>query len=188
MFVVHDDGAFYFSAGFFEQGEGGVAGEVGELRDDAGGAVGELGVFGGVDVDHEVAVGFAELDHREGGDHVEDDFGGGAGFEAGGAGEDFGAGGDGDVEIGDVGRKLDVGGIGADEEDGFGETVVGFDEGAVNEGGGAAGGDAQDDIVFGDGLFGDGVFAGEEIVFDIFDGAAESGVTAGDEADDHGGV
>ncbi len=151
--MVHDDGAFYFAAGFFEEVEGGFAGEAGvRLGDDADGAVAEFGVFHGVDVDHEVAVGFSDLDHGQGGDGVEDEFGGGAGFEAGGAGENFGAGGESDEDVGDASGELDVGGIGADEEDGGGVAGVGFDEGAVDVGGGAARGDAEEDVFFGDGF------------------------------------
>src|SRR5579884_1133822 len=63
VFVVHDDGAFYFAAGFVEEIEGLIAREAGEGGDDAGAAVDEFGIFEGVDVDHEVAVGFADLDH-----------------------------------------------------------------------------------------------------------------------------
>ena len=120
LIMVHDDGEFDLAAGGFEEVQGGVAGEAGEAGDDAGGAVDEFGVFGGVDIDHEVAVGLADADHGEGGDAVEDELGGGAGFKAGGSGEDFGAGVEGEEEVGDAGGQLDVGGVGADQEDGFG--------------------------------------------------------------------
>lgn len=54
--------------------------------DDAGGAVAEF-VVGGLEAGHEVAADVAEADHGAGGEDVQRDLGGGAGFEAGGAGE-----------------------------------------------------------------------------------------------------
>ena len=43
VLVVHDDGEFDFTGGFFEKSGGVGAGEVGELHDDAGAAVGPQG-------------------------------------------------------------------------------------------------------------------------------------------------
>ena len=70
-------------------------------HDDALGSVDEFGV-GGLEVDHEVAVDGSGFDHDAGGEHVEDELGGGAGFEARAAGEDFGAGDRGDGDVGEV--------------------------------------------------------------------------------------
>ena len=55
---------------------------VGGGHDDAVGAVDEL-VVGRFDVDHEVAVDGAGADHDAGGEHVQDQLGGGAGLHAG---------------------------------------------------------------------------------------------------------
>ncbi len=98
--LLHDDGGFD-GAGLFEQVRGGGLVDSGGCGDDALGAVDELGV-GGLHVDHEVAVDGSGFDHDAGAQHVEDELGGGSGFEARAAGEDFGAGDGGD---GDVGRR-----------------------------------------------------------------------------------
>src|ERR1700730_2354822 len=104
--ILHDDGGFYV-AGFLEEFGGSALAfrsfEAGGGHDDALGSVDELGV-GGLDVDHEVAVDGSGFDHDAGGEHVEDEFGGGAGFEAGAAGEDFGAGDGGDGDVGEGGH------------------------------------------------------------------------------------
>ena len=71
----------------------------GGCHQDALGAVDEL-VVGGFDVDHEVAIDGAGSDHDAGGNHIQDQLGGGASLQAGGAGDDLGAG---DRRDGDVG-------------------------------------------------------------------------------------
>ena len=134
------------------------------------GAVDEFAVFHRVDIDHEVAERFANLHHGQRGDGIEHELGGCAGFEPGGTREHFRTGINGDEKVGDAGGKMDVGGIGADQEDGFGALGFGLDEGAVDEGGGAAGGDAEGDVVFGDVEVEDGLGAGLGVVFDGFDG------------------
>ena len=95
-------------SGFAQEAGGGGLVAGGGGHDDALGAVDELGV-GGLDVDHEVAEDGSLADHDGGGDHVEDELGGGAGFHAGAAGEDLGAGGEFDGELGGLGR---AGGLG----------------------------------------------------------------------------
>ena len=89
LFVVHDQGVFDSAICLIEQLESCVAGEVALLGEDAGGAVAEF-VVGGAQVDHQVTPCFPHADHDGGGDHVECEFGGGACFHAGGAGDDFG--------------------------------------------------------------------------------------------------
>ncbi len=96
---LHDYGGFY-AAGFFEEGGGCGLVDVGGGHDDALGSVDKFGV-GGLDVDHEVAVDGSGFDHDAGGEHVEDELGGGAGFEASAAGEDFGASDGGDRYVGE---------------------------------------------------------------------------------------
>ena len=51
---------------------------------------------------------------------------------------------------------------------------MGFDEGAVNEGGGAAGGDAEDDVEGGDAEFAHGVGARSGIILDRLKAAARA--------------
>ena len=79
--LLHGDGGLY-GAGFGEELGGGGLIDSGGGHDDALGAVDELGV-GGLEVDHEVAVDGSGFDHDAGGEHVEDEFGGGAGLHAG---------------------------------------------------------------------------------------------------------
>lgn len=81
--VVHDDGGFDSALCAVEEFGGGFIGEGGECHDGAHGAVGEFVAGVGVEVHHEVLMDFAEPDHGEGGDGVEDQFGGGSGFHAG---------------------------------------------------------------------------------------------------------
>ena len=94
------------------------------------GAVDELGV-GGLYVDHEVAVDGSGFDRDAGAQHVEDELGGGSGFEARAAGEDFGAGNGGDGDVGDGGH-LRVGDAG--EGDGEGTDRAGVGECAEDVG------------------------------------------------------
>src|SRR5438132_7335414 len=58
----HDDGDFDVSGGFIDGGEGFVARQAGDGGDDAGSAVAEF-VVGGFQIDHEIFVNLAELDH-----------------------------------------------------------------------------------------------------------------------------
>lgn len=160
---LHEDGGFDVP-GFAEEMDGAIWGAAGGGGDDAVGAVDELGV-GGFEVDHKVAEDGAGADHDGGREHVEDEFGGGAGFQAGGAGEDFGAGDGGDGEIGDSGHS----GVGdAGEGDGEAAEVAGFLQGAENKGGSATGGDADEGIFGGEAGGGEvvGAFLGE--VFGVF--------------------
>ena len=69
----HDDGDFDVSGGFIDGGEGFLARQAGDRRDDAGSAVAQL-VVGGFQIDHEIFVNLAELDHDQRGDGVEDEF------------------------------------------------------------------------------------------------------------------
>jgi len=100
----HDDGDFDEALGGVEGLECGRALGTGDGGDDAGGAVTEF-LVGGAEIDHEVLIDAAALDHERGGDDVEGHFGGAAGLHAGGAGEDFGAGGEDDEMVG-------IGGLG----------------------------------------------------------------------------
>lgn len=205
------EGAAEIAAGAFEAGVGGGEGQAGELHedghfdvaalakelpsalggaaggggDDAVGAVDELGV-GGLEVDHEVAEDGAGADHDGGGEHVEDELGGGAGFEARGAGEDLGAGDGGDGEVGDGGH-LRVRNAG--EGDGEGADLFGALEGAEDVGSAAAGGDADDRVVCVEGG-GDGKEIADAFfgaVFGVLAREAEGGIAAGDEALHEGG-
>src|ERR1019366_6913408 len=71
-------------------------------HDDAVGAIDEL-VVGGSDVHHQVAVDRAGAHHHAGGEHVEDQLGGGPGLHAGGAGDDLRTGDRSDGEVDDLG-------------------------------------------------------------------------------------
>src|SRR5437016_2311627 len=75
----HDDGDFDVSGGLIDGGEGFLARQAGDRRDDAGSAVAQL-VVGGPQIDHQVLIDFAELDHGKRGDQVEYELGGGAGL------------------------------------------------------------------------------------------------------------
>ena len=114
----------------------------GGCRDDALGAVDELGV-GGADVDHQVAEGCAGADHDACGEHVQNKFCRGASLHAGGAGEDLGAGGGGDGDLGGAGK----GGVGdAAEADGEGVVLAGVVDGSEDVGRAAGGGDADEGV------------------------------------------
>src|SRR6266550_3514535 len=93
---------------------------------------------------NQVFVHLVELNHRDGGERVEDDSGRGPGFEARRAGDDFraGQGADDDIDL-----WLVVNGLDAGEEDGFSSAFGGAAEGAVDEGRGSAGGDAHHNVV-----------------------------------------
>ena len=157
--------------------------------DDAFGAVDELGV-GGLDVDHEVAEDGSGADHDAGGEHVEDELGGGAGFETGAAGKDFGPGEGGD---GDVGDGSHGGAGGAGEGDREGAEVACVPEGSEDVGGSAAGGDADEGVwivICGPVAEAGGcevVRADFGGVFGAFAGAAERGVAAGDDGVEEAG-
>jgi len=175
---LHRDGYLYIFAGSFEEIGGGLWWASGGGGDDALGAVYELGV-GGAYVDHEVAVSGAGAHHDAGGEHVEDKLRGGAGFEAGAAGEDFRAGGgvDGDVYCLRDGRAGDAG-----EADGECAERFGVGESAENVGRAAGGGDADEGVGLGEAglLEVAGTFFGG--VFGVLAGEAEGAVAAGDES------
>ena len=143
---LHDDGGFY-AAGFFEElCSGGLAFrslEAGGGHDDALGAVDEFGV-GGLEVDHEVAVDGSGFDHDAGGEHVEDELGGGAGFEACASGDDFGAGERGDSDV-DGGGHWGVGDAGQGDREGA--EGIGVGEGSEDIRGSTAGGDAYEHVL-----------------------------------------
>jgi hypothetical protein len=174
--LLHDDSGLY-AAGSFEEGRGGGLVDAGGGHDDAVGAIDELGV-GGLHVHHEVAVDGSGLDHDAGGEHVEDELGCGAGFEARAAGEDFGAGEGGDGDVGGGGH----GGVGdAGERNGEGAEGIGVGEGSEDVGGSAAGGYAYERVLSGEACgceVGCALLGG---VFGGFAGFAEGGVAAGDE-------
>ena len=179
---LHDDRGFDVAGLVEEPGCGGLV-TTGDGPDDAAGTVDELCV-GGLDVDHEVAEGGTGADHDGGRDHVEDELGSGAGLEPGGSGEDLGTG---DGCDGDVGEGGHLGAGDAGERDGEGADLLCVGEGSEDVGGAAAGGDADEGV--------GGEEAGaEEVaralgggVFGLFAGAAEGGVSAGDDALDEGG-
>jgi len=139
---LHDERGFDAAFGLVEEREGGGAVEVGLRGEDAGGPVAEFGV-GGAEVDHEVAPGFAALDHDSGGDHVEGELGDGAGFHAGGAGDDFRAG----DEFDEVIDVRSFGEMDAADEGGGGVFLFREFERAPDVGGCAAGHDADEGVV-----------------------------------------
>ena len=158
-------------------GGGGVV-NAGGGRDDALGAVDELGV-GGAEVDHQVAEGRSGADHHAGGEHVQNELGGGSSLHAGGTGEDLGAGGGGDGDLGGAG-ELGVGD--AAEADGEGAALAGVGDGAEDVGRATGGGDADEGVLCGE-------VAGNEVggsaeggVLGFFRGLAEGAVTTGDDA------
>jgi len=69
----------------FESLCGGFTRDAGQVLDDADGAVPQLRI-GGMDIDHQVFDDLAELHHGQGGEDIEQEFGGGACFQAGGPG------------------------------------------------------------------------------------------------------
>lgn len=179
-------GRFDDPAGSCEGSYGLVAGAVGELDQHSNRAVAKFDV-GGVQIDHEVADDLAGLDHGEGGDHVEDELGGGAGFETGGAGENLWAEIGGEDEVGLpvgiselAGRAAD-GGVEANQS-GVGLAPIGLVESAPDKRGAATGCDANDDVVGGDLPLVDGGGTGLDIVLRALDGAPESLATASDDA------
>jgi hypothetical protein len=87
----HHDGDFWEAAAGFQQLSGAVVADVGGLGDDAPGTILQLRVYR-THVHHEVAIDVAEADHDGGADHVEDEFCGRSGFQAGRTGQDLGAG------------------------------------------------------------------------------------------------
>ena len=86
--VVHHDSRFDLSLGALEQGLGPAARQVRQLHYDPRGTVAQL-VVHGPQIDHEIAVDFAQLDHGGRGQRVEHELGGGAGFHPRGTGDDF---------------------------------------------------------------------------------------------------
>ena len=95
-------------------------------------------------VDHHVAVGLAHPDHRGGGEHVEDQLGGGAGLHAGGAHHHLGTDHRAD---GHIDPHIDLlAGIAGDVK-GPGPDLLRFFDGAEHIRGAVAGGDAADHIL-----------------------------------------
>jgi len=141
----------------------------------------------GPHVDHEIAEGRAGAHHDAGGEHVEDELGGGASLHAGAAGEDFRAGGGGDGDV----CSESQGGVGnAAEADGESAEIFGVVDGTEDVGRAAAGGDSYEGVgssVSGKACGGEvarAFFAG---VFGVLAGEAEGAITSGDEALDEVG-
>ena len=114
-----------------------VASDSGQLLHDARGAIAQLGVRCG-HVHHQVAGHLAETHHGEGGEQVQDQFRGRAGFEARRAGQDLRAhiGGDDHVRpavAGDFQARIET------EQDGGRSAPAGFVQGAPYERRAAAG-------------------------------------------------
>ena len=145
----------------------------------AGGTGAELFV-GSVEVDHEVALNLAKADHGAAGDEVKGELGGGAGLEAGGAGDEFGPGGEIDFDI--SGGPLAMARGIAGQKDRSGAEITSLFQGAVDEGGVAGGGDAANNILIVHTAIGDGDGTGRGAVFGAFDGAVEGLMAAGDDS------
>ena len=77
--LLHDDRGLDVPVRLLEQPVGVVVVDAGHDVDDAAGAILQL-LRAGVDVDHQVAVGLADANHRAGGQHVEHQLGCGAAF------------------------------------------------------------------------------------------------------------
>ena len=88
--------------------------------DDAAGAILQL-LGSGLHVDHQVAVGLADLDHRDRGQHVEHHLGRGAGLEARRAGDELGADRRRDLQVDEV---LQLGARPAGDEDDLGAGLA----------------------------------------------------------------
>ena len=74
-------GIFDSPFGFLERARGGGVIAPGQFTNHARRSIAQFHV-GGFDVDHQVAHDFAQANHGKGGEHVEDELGGGAGLEA----------------------------------------------------------------------------------------------------------
>lgn len=153
---------------------------------DAEGAGAEFCV-GRIELDHEVADDLAEPDHGKGGHEIEDQLGGGAGFESGGTSQEFRADIGGDDEVWTItARRLEP--RIETEEDGFCSVVASLPKSAPDERSASAGGDADHDIMIGDGPEPDCFGAGIRIVLSPFDGFPQGAPASGDDALDLVGV
>ncbi len=178
----HDDGKFDVPGGL-EQSVGGCAVAPPSALDDALGAIHKLGVAG-LDVDHEVPEDRSGADHDAGGEHVEDELGGGACFQARASGEDFGPGERRDGNLGELRHRR---ARRARQGDGEGADGPRVPKRAEDVGRSAAGGDA-DQCVFclARGCISEAgrlevVRAEFGRVFGGFAGGSERGVAAGDD-------
>src|SRR6185436_10156289 len=88
--LLHHDGELDALSSGLQQSRRFFAGHTADFHHDALAAIDQL-VVGGAEIDHQIAVGLAEPDHRAGGDGVEHEFGGGTGFHPGRSRNDFGA-------------------------------------------------------------------------------------------------
>ena len=104
--IVADDGGFHFAVATGEQCFGFGWRKIRHRPYDAASAIRQLGIRR-PHVDHQVAIGLAKLDHRAGGEHVENHLGGGAGLHAGRTADDFGPNDDGNADI-TISRELRI--------------------------------------------------------------------------------
>ena len=145
----------------------------GGLPEDADDAAAELGVRRD-DVDHEVAPRAAEADHHGGRERVEDELLGGAGLEAGRAGQRLGPGAHGEQQVGvdgDLGVR--VGG----DEGCDGAELASPRESAGHERRTPGGREADGDVAGAQGL---GLLATEvDVVLDVLDGLEQGAGAAG---------
>ena len=155
-------------------------GGVGELADDAHCPVAQLGVAG-VEVDHQVADDVAALGHRQRGDHVQDQLGGGAALEPGGAGQQLGA----KVRLDDDARPVvawDFQRWVEAEQRGFRAAPVGLPDAAPHERRPAAGGDADEHVLFSDTSKTHRLGTGVGVVLGALDRAVQRRLATGDDA------
>jgi len=137
------------------------------------------------EVDHEVFVSMTEAHHGGCGEHIEDQFLGGAGFETGGTSENFGA------NVGSNGnlRSVSEGGFTIDG-DGHAKSAatIGVANGRENVRSGTAGGETDDGIEFVETEAGEFTTRIGVAVFGAFDGLSDGTAATGDEtADEFGG-
>lgn len=153
---------------------------IGYLLDDANGSLPEF-CIGGIEVDHEVAGDFSTAHHGQRAEQVQDQFCGGAGFQASGAGQNLGS----EDRIDDEGRLERRGNfqvwIKADENE-LGAGLLRGLKGAPNKGSSSAGGDSDDEIASGDAAELERAHSCWRVIFGAFDAAPEGIATAGDDA------
>ena len=134
--------AAFISTSRPEQFAGFLRADAGHHRDDALRAVLQL-LGSGLDVDHQVAVGLADANHRDRRQHVEHHLGGRAGLETRGPGDDFGPDRRRDDQVDEV---LQLGARPAGDEDDARALLARAGERAAHELRDAAGRDADDDV------------------------------------------
>src|SRR6185503_12989723 len=177
--LLHHDGELDALSSGFQQSRRFLAGHTADFHHDALAAIDQL-VVGSAEIDHQIAVGLAEPDHRAGGDGVEYELGGSAGLHPGRSRHDFGAD-DGQHRHVDTRDEVRRRGRAGDDPGAGAERGSSLERGA-NVRSGSRGSDSDHEILFIDFVLVDDERSILDDVFGPFLGARQRRQAAGDDS------